>query len=323
MEIPELTMRTDKSIPEYIFGRNFNVAIPHRSEWVTQTFFESNDIVIYTDGSKTSSGSGSGVHSEVPSLEISTPLGQYSTITQAETYAIIEACAALQDRNVENKKVYICSDSQAVLKALMKHCFTSKLTVNCVKLIMRLSRNNEVNLIWVPGHQDITGNEKADKLACVGSTNFPNGPEPILGLTYSTQRSIIRTFFVNKHTDRWQKLNNCNHSRIFITTPNKAYTGYLLNKSRNELRTLIGVITGHCTLNKHLHRMNLAQSATCRHCNDMDETPIHLLTDCPALNIKRKKYLEEHFLNEQQIKDIKLDKIWSYFKTFNLNESRS
>lgn len=48
---------------------------------------------------------------------------------------------------------------------------------------------HNVNLLWVPAHNNVERNETVDSLARNGS-NY--GPCPAIRLTYSTQRSIIR-----------------------------------------------------------------------------------------------------------------------------------
>jgi hypothetical protein len=53
--------------------------------------------------------------------KLSFSLGQYTTVFQAEVYAI-KACAAKNvDRDYKNRNIYILSDSQAAIKALGKH----------------------------------------------------------------------------------------------------------------------------------------------------------------------------------------------------------
>src|ERR1700755_2147864 len=93
---------------------------------------------------------------------------------------------------------------------------------------------------------------------------------------YTTIRKIIRNFFVKKHIEIWTNLDNCKHSRHFIKECSKSTTKYLLNKSRNDLRILISAITGHCTLNYHMHKMGLTPTTTCSKCNINEETPIHM-----------------------------------------------
>ena len=144
------------------------------------------------------------------------------------------------------------------------------------------------------------------------------GPEPALGLTYTTQRSIIRNFFHDKHKEIWKSITNCKHSKAMIAGPSNKNTKFLLNKSRIDLRLIIGAITGHCKLNKHLHTMGLNQTTTCRRCNDYDETPLHLITNCPALIGKRIKIFDCRFLTRDELTGRNLEDIYKFFKIIDL-----
>lgn len=235
-------------------------------------------------------------------------------MTQAETYAIIETCDFLTAKGTHNKNINICLDSQASLKALNGHCFTSKLAIECLGSLNHLSTSNRVNLFWVPGHSNVDGNEKADCLARKGSETPFCGPIPALGLTYSTQRSIIRNFYFTQHRKLWKSITTCNHSKTMYDGPSEKNTKFLLNKSRQDLRLITGAITGHCTLNKHMQRMGLARSAVCRRCDEDDETPVHLITSCPALTSQRMKFFEHHTINAEQLHSIKIENILNFFK---------
>ena len=215
-QLPELLMHTDKCIPRYLFDKNFNVTFPPRNFWENENPLETADINVYTDGSKMDTGSGSGVYSTNPQMSISIPLDNYATITQAETCAILKACKFLTSLGTCDKNINICSDSQASLKALNGYCFTSKLMIQCLDLLKSLSNLNNVNLIWVPGHSNVVGNEKADELARMGSKTPFCGPKPTLGLTYTTQRSLIRDFYNNRHKELWKSLTNCKHSKTIM-----------------------------------------------------------------------------------------------------------
>jgi hypothetical protein len=57
----------------------------------------------------------------------------------------------------------------------------------------------------------------------------------------------------------------------------------LLRLPRSKLRILVGLITGHCPLNKHLHNMGLTDEPICIACGMEDETAFHLLCKCPIL----------------------------------------
>ena len=45
--------------------------------------------------------------------------------------------------------------------------------------------------MWMPGHEVILGNERADELAKKGADTPFTGPEPVLGLPYSVVKRAI------------------------------------------------------------------------------------------------------------------------------------
>ena len=154
-------------------------------------------------------------------MSLSIPLGKHTTITQAETCAILKACEYLTSHDTHDRNLNVCSDIQSSLKALNGHCFTSKLTIECIESLKCLSDSNKVNLIWVPGHSSVEGSEKADELDRMGSETSFCGPEPAMGLTYSTQRSLIRDFYNNLHKKLWKSITNCKHSKTIIDGPSR------------------------------------------------------------------------------------------------------
>jgi ribonuclease HI len=111
--------------------------------------------VVYR-GSRTDKGTGARVYCDGTRRKLSFSLGQYTTIFQAEVYAI-KACAVENlDRNYRNRNICIPSDSQAAIKALGKHQITSKLVWDCHQSLIQLAEHNRVQLIRVPGHEVLT-----------------------------------------------------------------------------------------------------------------------------------------------------------------------
>jgi ribonuclease HI len=49
---------------------------------------------------------------------------------------------------------------------------------------MKLGNCNQVQLVWVPGHKGIPGNEKADFLVRKKSMALMQGPEPAVGISH-------------------------------------------------------------------------------------------------------------------------------------------
>ncbi len=125
-------------------------------------------------------------------------LGKFATVFQSEVTGIIGCCQEIRVNKSQNSPVNIFTDSQAALKALNGCKFTSSVTLNCRDLIQSLALLREINLIWVPGHCGISGNEKADELGGIASSTPFLGPEPGLPESFSTQQKFITDWTLAK-----------------------------------------------------------------------------------------------------------------------------
>jgi hypothetical protein len=92
----------------------------------------------------------------------------------------------------------------------------------------------------------------------------------------------------------------CRQSRILLKKPNPGLTRYLLRLPRSELRILVGLITGHCPLNKHLHNMALIDEPICTACGMEDESAFSLLCDFPSLIFLRIRTFSKPILSVEE-----------------------
>jgi hypothetical protein len=76
-------------------------------------------------------GTGAGVYCHGTRRKLRFSHGQYTTVFQAEVYAIKGCAVENLDRNCKNRNIYILSDSQAAIKAHGQHQITSKLVWDC------------------------------------------------------------------------------------------------------------------------------------------------------------------------------------------------
>ena len=96
-----------------------------------------------------------------------------SPLFQAEVFIIMATIRESIARGYNGRKIMIFTESQAALKALESVTIKSKLVLKCLS---ELARQNSVQLVWVPGHESILGNERADVLAKKGAgTPFTRG----------------------------------------------------------------------------------------------------------------------------------------------------
>ena len=143
-------------------------SLPDRYSW-TKTSGPKH-VIWFTDGSKTKDGVGAGLCGPGKKDEQCIRLQDYNTVFQAELFAIKRCAELLMVKELSNKTIRICSDSQAALKALDGPLIESRLVIDTRDVLNHVARDNKVTLTWIPGHSGWHGNERADKLAKKATT---------------------------------------------------------------------------------------------------------------------------------------------------------
>jgi ribonuclease HI len=160
------------------------------------------------DWTKMKEGTGAGVFGQSVKRRLSFPLGRYTTVFQAEIYAILACVYEIQFQNRPEKYVTICSDSQVALKALQAIRTMSPLVHQCQKALNDISALHVVGLYWVPGYAGVGSNEIANGLTRGGSTlGFP-GPKPALGVSRRDIRKRFSHWLINQQWASWRNLGN-------------------------------------------------------------------------------------------------------------------
>ncbi|XP_046142905.1 uncharacterized protein LOC123988103 [Osmia bicornis bicornis] len=206
---------------------------------------DSGGLVWFTDGSKTSIGTGAGIAGESPRVEITHKLGHHVTAFQAEVFAIW-ACAKYNlERAHSGKHIYICSGSLAALEALHKVEIGSKLVRDCALTLRQLSLNNRVKLLWVPGHTGIPGTR--------GLTNWHDwgrqAPSramstPLVVSTYAL-KGLAKDWLNQEFTRLWHNVMAMRHTRALFEGPSQKLGDTLSHLDKAQLRMLVGLVTGH------------------------------------------------------------------------------
>ena len=87
--------------------------------------------------------------------------------------------------------------------------------------------------------------------------------------------------------------------------PQQGRTTKLLNMSRQQLSVVIGLLTGHLSLNGHLYNFGKDISPLCRRCLSGNETVEHLL--CESLTMSQGRIFGQSFGELQQLSHVPVD----------------
>lgn len=155
-----------------------------------------------------------------------------------------------------------------------------------------LSVTNNIKLSWIKAHKDFTGNEFADLLAKRGGHQC--NVQMTTPMATSVLKNQIKLYFTRTWQSKWTQESTCRQTKLFVPNVGTFDYKYLLKQNRQTLRRLIQFSTGHCTLRRHLHLQGKVESPTCRLCDRADETPFHLLRECPETLDLRNEATTEH-----------------------------
>lgn len=273
--VTDLTQYQKETTPDYIFNTEFTRLIEMYSDHKH----------IYTDGSKTDTGTGCAFVSH--SSSFSYKLHDYASIFTAELYAILKA---LQYTTcLKPNKFLILTDSLSSVQAISQLQSRNPLIILIQHEITKLKHmHKEVTFFWIPGHVGITGNEKADKLAKEAVNKTPNSEIPIL---HSDIKPIVREIVYNSWKSEWETT----HNKLSTIKPTLTDWKTSNRNNRREEVVLARLRIGHTRLT-HKHLFTRDPCPVCPDCN-REITVKHILEDCVKYTNSRNKHFE-HILKQ-------------------------
>jgi ribonuclease HI len=213
-----------------------------------------DNIICYSDGSMLSHQVGAGVfiagqHTRrPPPTELAIPMGTQMEVYDAELHGVLQAaekCRQFLARQ-QDKKAWIFTDNQAAVQriASLTAAPGQEVALQLADIADTLhERNNSLHIQWVPGHVDVEGNERADKLAKEATQKTP---PPRVKTSLSYLRRVVKA----KRNTEWRE--------VWTAMPNKGrnYTGtfrskpdaiFLTNKRQlvatvTQIRTNVGYL---------------------------------------------------------------------------------
>ena len=279
----------DKSKPILSTGKNFNlepsgiekIDVPLGTE-------QSNIIACFVKGDKTNDQAGAGwaVYRENILLkEESLRLGRRNTALQAELIAVNRMAQYLLKDKYEADKIRIYTDNLTVLQALDRLMIKTKVCASTFNSLHRLGEKINVTLYWIQAGAKPCGLRRAIELSGEGDRCSTRIAVPVRLSCWKTDFQEISRKTAYK---RWAD-NSKGHVKKAWRDKFKQELAYA---NRNRLRIATQYLSGHATVNYHLHKYRPDIPKLCAYCGDEDETIEHFIAMCPKWAFLRLQYLD-------------------------------
>jgi len=103
------------------------------------------------------------------------------------------------------------------------------------------------------------------------------GPEPSLPVSHTVIKTAIMYWAYKQNEKRWQSLKTCWQTKEMITGGYRRRERDLLALPRQTLRLVIGILTGHAPVQRHLSLIGLTNDPLCSYHNEEIESASHFL----------------------------------------------
>ena len=240
---------------------------------------------VFTDGSKSEQGVGSGVAvftGQDLIVQHKFKLDNRCSNNQAEQLAILKAHETIQTQKVDNNEhrtVVIHTDSKISLDSIRNTKNHNHLAEEIRKRTAYLNKQNwKIEFKWVQAHVGIFGNEIADRLAKEATQNHH--------ITYSRiPKSAIQKDIRKESIRKWQKhweetTKGAITKEFFPSVESRLAVNLQLSSN------ITTIMTGHGNIRSYLHRLKIIGDAECP-CKHGIQTVEHLIFQCKKLKNER------------------------------------
>ena len=142
--------------------------------------------------------------------------------------------------------------------------------------------DNKVMICWTPGHQDVQGNERADKLAKAATSRPSTEPPSITHLRRKAKQQPV-----DQWVQEWKS--DPPNGRFAIAdrrAPSPIQTTHFILINRKTFAKTIQCRTGHAFIGNYYKYFVPTEPTQC-HCGARLQTRAHILKDCPKYDLFR------------------------------------
>ena len=252
-----------------------------------------NTIISFTDGSCLGNpgpcGAGAAIYPGSGSvIPLKRPVAKRGSILLGEMVAImttLEYC--ITNFTGQYSKIQILSDSQTAVGIISLNWASTNymdLIRDIQEGIASLQRTGtETEVMWVPGHANIAGNDIADKLAKEAAEEAKHLDESANCVTKSDVIQAAKQSTLTKWQNRWNISNSGRH--LYELMPSVQELCHLDYPNPSIGRIMTELRTGYSHLNYYRHQIGISPSPLCE-CGGI-ETTEHYLLHCTIYEPER------------------------------------
>jgi ribonuclease HI len=274
-------------------------------------------VCVYGDGSGFEGGVGGAAvmktkDGEVESRRVYLGTMEEHTVFEAELIGLILGLDLI--RSVPRLcSATILIDNQAAIRAVARPRpqpgqYLVRLFHRTLDALRRQRRTLKLCIPWVPGHQDIEGNEAADeeaKRAAQGDSSAlskPLLPLHDLPISVAALKAARKKLVARQRGAEWETSRVGKRiAQVDKTPPGKSTLKWYADLPRRQCSILTQLRTGHIGLNAYLARFGIVDTSHCPTCNE-PETVNHFLFTCRRFGQQRDVLRRAlHAANHQQL----------------------
>lgn len=251
---------------------------------------------LYTDGSKVPdlSYAGFAIYGQNDSLKCRYRTAGFVSSFCVETMAILTAIEIIQSKNWTVSTIF--TDSKSALSAINSPFVAgccSYLILKIKQLIkMSVDSGKTINIIWIPSHKGIIGNETADELA---KDAIRNGVDTQIGIPLNKIKNFWKKDSLNDFLTWCRQEGNTRGSFYChnYLTESKHIWFHNCSVKRRTITSINRLRSGHTSLRSSLFRFDIIDSPLCEFCGSDEETPNHIFWACPSFTKQRNSLIIE------------------------------
>ena len=252
---------------------------------------EPGTIDFYTDGSVRNGRAGVGIWTSAWEASRTTRRAEETNVHLTELEAIWMAIKGIPQGNNRSVKIRVFSDSQSALRSIQSAKIND--SIGLVMKIREKIAKATFSLHWVPGHEGIRGNERANELAQKATEVTSSMPDPTDKVPISAIYARAKAMEFKPESQEFYGATTGKHlQKIDKALPGK-HTIRLYNAlNRTAAAILVQLRTNISRLNTYLSKINAADTDKCE-CG-MTETVSHFLFLCPRWRNERQEMRSAH-----------------------------